>query len=53
MKTILVDAINTFALSDKTIFVDMHKLLEEFPNSAWTEVAQQRIRQLSTETDGN
>lgn len=29
------------------------ELLEEFPNSAWTEVAQQRIRQLSTETDGN
>ena len=32
MKTILVDAINTFVLSDKTIFDDMYKLLEQYPN---------------------
>ena len=32
MKTILVDAVNTFIIKDKGIFEDMHKLLEEYPN---------------------
>lgn len=32
MKTILVDAINTFVIKDKGIFEGMHKLLEQYPN---------------------
>lgn len=32
MKTILVDAINGFVLEDGTIFEDMYKLLEQYPN---------------------
>lgn len=32
MKTILVDAINTFVLIDKGIFKAMHELLEKYPN---------------------
>lgn len=32
MKTILVDAVNTFIIEGKGIFQEMHKLLEEYPN---------------------
>ena len=32
MKTILVDAINTFVIKDKGIFETMHILLEQYPN---------------------
>lgn len=32
MKTILVDAINTFVLESGEIFTEMHKLLESYPN---------------------
>ena len=32
MKTILVDAINTFVIKDEGIFEDMHKMLETWPN---------------------
>lgn len=32
MKTILVDAINTFVLKDKGIFNEMYKILEQYPN---------------------
>lgn len=32
MKTILVDAVNTFVIKDKGIFEAMHNLLEEYPN---------------------
>lgn len=32
MKTILVDALETFSYEDGTIFGDLHKLLETFPN---------------------
>jgi HAD superfamily hydrolase (TIGR01509 family) len=32
MKTILVDAVNTFVIKDKGIFEDMHSLLEKYPN---------------------
>jgi HAD superfamily hydrolase (TIGR01509 family) len=32
MKTILIDAVNTFVIKDKGIFEDMHKLLEKYPN---------------------
>ncbi len=32
MKTILVDAINGFVLKNGTIFKEMHRLLEEYPN---------------------
>lgn len=32
MKTILVDAINTFVLKNEGIFKEMHELLEMFPN---------------------
>lgn len=33
MKTILVDAVNTFVLKDQGIFRDMYELLEEYPNN--------------------
>ena len=32
MKTILVDAINTFVIKGNGIFQEMYKLLEEYPN---------------------
>lgn len=32
MKTILVDAINTFVLKNEGLFKEMHELLETFPN---------------------
>ena len=32
MKTILVDAVNTFVIEDKGIFEEMHKMLEDYPN---------------------
>lgn len=32
MKTILVDAVNTFVILEKGIFEEMHELLETFPN---------------------
>ncbi len=32
MKTILVDAINTFVLKDIGIFNEMYKMLEQYPN---------------------
>jgi len=32
MKTILVDAINTFVIKNEGIFADMYKMLEEYPN---------------------
>ena len=32
MKTILVDALNTFVIKDKGIFKDMYDLLEKYPN---------------------
>lgn len=32
MKTILVDAVNTFVIKDSGIFLDMHHLLEQYPN---------------------
>jgi len=32
MKTILVDAVNTFIIKDQGIFEEMHKLLETYPN---------------------
>jgi len=32
MKTILVDAVNTFVIMDKGIFEEMHKILEKYPN---------------------
>lgn len=32
MKTILVDAINTFVLKGEGIFKEMHQLLEKYPN---------------------
>lgn len=32
MKTILVDAINGLILEDGTIFDEMYKLLEQYPN---------------------
>lgn len=32
MKTILVDAINTFILSENEIFEEMYQLLEKYPN---------------------
>ncbi len=32
MKTILVDAINTFVLKDEGIFNEMHKMLEQYSN---------------------
>ncbi|MCY1634879.1 hypothetical protein [Marinifilum sp. D737] len=32
MKTILVDAINTFVILDKGIFHEMYQMLEKFPN---------------------
>ncbi|MEK7157940.1 MAG: hypothetical protein AAB688_02575 [Patescibacteria group bacterium] len=32
MKTILVDAINTFVIKGEGIFEGMHKLLEQYPN---------------------
>ena len=32
MKTILVDAINTFVIKGGGIFDEMHKMLEEYPN---------------------
>jgi len=32
MKTILVDAINTFVIKDEGIFEEMHKMLETWPN---------------------
>ena len=32
MKTILVDAINTFVINGEGIFEAMYKLLEEYPN---------------------
>ena len=32
MKTILVDAVNTFVIEGKGIFESMHKMLEEYPN---------------------
>ena len=32
MKTILVDAINTFVIKDEGIFEEMHKILETWPN---------------------
>jgi HAD superfamily hydrolase (TIGR01509 family) len=32
MKTILVDAFNTFVLPEKGMFKDMHELLETYPN---------------------
>lgn len=33
MKTILVDAFNTFVIQDHGIFEEMHSLLEEYPNN--------------------
>lgn len=33
MKTILVDAVNTFVLPDEGINKKMHQMLEEFPNN--------------------
>ena len=32
MKTILVDAINTFVIKGQKIFNEMHKMLEQYPN---------------------
>lgn len=32
MKTILVDAVDTFVIEGRGIFKDMHKMLEEYPN---------------------
>jgi HAD superfamily hydrolase (TIGR01509 family) len=32
MKTILVDAVNTFVIKGKGIFQEMYKMLEEYPN---------------------
>jgi FMN phosphatase YigB (HAD superfamily) len=32
MKTILVDAINTFVIKDEGIFKEMHEMLEQYPN---------------------
>ncbi len=32
MKTILVDAVNTFVIKEKGIFNEMHKMLEQYPN---------------------
>ncbi|MBU0707128.1 HAD-IA family hydrolase [Patescibacteria group bacterium] len=32
MKTILVDAVNTFVIKDEGIFKSMHNLLEQYPN---------------------
>ncbi len=32
MKTILVDAINTFVIKDYGIFMEMHRMLEAYPN---------------------
>lgn len=32
MKTILVDAVNTFVIKDKGIFEEMYNLLEQYPN---------------------
>ncbi len=32
MKTILVDAVNTFVIKDKGIYDDMYKMLEHYPN---------------------
>jgi len=32
MKTILVDAINTFVIKEVGIFNEMHQMLEEYPN---------------------
>ncbi len=32
MKTILVDAVNTFVIKGKGMFEEMHKLLETYPN---------------------
>ncbi|MFH1536909.1 MAG: hypothetical protein ABID45_02915 [Patescibacteria group bacterium] len=32
MKTILVDAINTFVIKDEGINEEMHKMLEQYPN---------------------
>lgn len=32
MKTILVDAVNTFVLKDEGIYKPLHDLLEEYPN---------------------
>lgn len=32
MKTILVDAINSFVIKDEGIFEEMHKMLELYPN---------------------
>ena len=32
MKTILVDAFNTFVIKDEGIFEEMHELLEKYPN---------------------
>lgn len=32
MKTILVDAINTFVIKAEGVFKEMHNLLEEYPN---------------------
>ena len=32
MKTILVDAVNTFVLKEEGIFDEMHKMLEQYPN---------------------
>jgi FMN phosphatase YigB (HAD superfamily) len=32
MKIILVDAVDTFVIEGKGIFLNMHKLLEEYPN---------------------
>ena len=33
MKTILVDAFNTFVIKDEGIFADMYNLLEKYPNN--------------------
>jgi FMN phosphatase YigB (HAD superfamily) len=33
MKTILVDALNTFVIKDNGIFIEMYELLEKYPNS--------------------
>lgn len=32
MKTILVDAVNSFVIKNKGVFEAMHKLLDEYPN---------------------
>ena len=32
MKTILVDAINTFVIKDNGVFQEMHSILEKYPN---------------------